>query len=147
MPHNMALGDRSHALSFQIEHKNMELGLNPMMGEWSVTIKRAAGSLFELQQERKIALAKGNDPGFTPSFLVTVLVTVANISPSPLIAQPKGLSLCIHKVVSLSCHSYSPLVSAVLGGSSDPRVGDSSPSGRTNKSICYTFLAGRKRLA
>lgn len=39
MPHNMALGNRSHALSFGIEHKNMELGLNPMMGEWSVTIK------------------------------------------------------------------------------------------------------------
>ena len=39
MPHNMAWGDRSHALSFEIEHKNMELGLNPLMGEWSVTIK------------------------------------------------------------------------------------------------------------
>jgi hypothetical protein len=33
---------------------------------------------------------------------VPVLVTVANIPPSPLIAQPKGLSPCIHKVVSLS---------------------------------------------
>ena len=31
-----------------------------------------------------------------------------------------------------ACHSYSFLVSSVLGETSDPRVGGSSPSGRTN---------------
>ncbi len=62
---------------------------------------------------------------------VTVLVTVAYIPPSPLIAQPNGLIPCIHKGSVVVCHSCSLSVSGVVGRSSDPRVGGSSPSGRT----------------
>jgi hypothetical protein len=63
---------------------------------------------------------------------VTVMVTVANIPLSPLIAQPNGLIPCIHKGGVAVCHSCSLSVSGILGRSSDPRVGGSSPSGRTN---------------
>ena len=62
---------------------------------------------------------------------VTVLVTVANVPPSPLIAQPNGLIHSIIKGLVAVCHSCSLSVLGVLGRSSDPRVGGSSPSGRT----------------
>ena len=62
---------------------------------------------------------------------VTVLVTIANVPPSPLIAQLIGLIAFIHSGNVAVCHSCSLSVSEVLGGSSDPRVGGSSPSGRT----------------
>src|SRR5438445_7658939 len=38
---------------------------------------------------------------------VTVLVTVVNIPPSPLIAQPTGLITCIHRGSVTVCHSCS----------------------------------------
>jgi hypothetical protein len=63
---------------------------------------------------------------------VTVLVTVANIPSSPLIAQPKSLIPCIHKGSVAVRHSYSLSVSGILGRSTDLGVGGSSPSGRTN---------------
>ena len=62
---------------------------------------------------------------------VPVLVTIANVPPSPLIAQLNGLIAFIHRGSVAVYHSYSLSVSEVLGGSSDPRVGGSSPSGRT----------------
>lgn len=37
--------------------------------------------------------------------LVTVLVTIVNVPPSPLIAQPNGLIACIHSVSVAACHS------------------------------------------
>jgi len=64
---------------------------------------------------------------------ITVLVTMANIPPSLLIAQPNGIIPCIHRDSVAVCHSWSLSVSGVLGRSSDPRVGGSSPSGRTNE--------------
>ncbi len=51
---------------------------------------------------------------------VTVLVTVANIPPSPLIAQPNGLITCIHRGSVAVCHSCSLSASGVLGRSSKP---------------------------
>jgi len=57
-----------------------------------------------------------------PLFLVTVLVTVANIPPSLLIAQLNGLIPCIHKGSVAICHSCSLSISGVLGGSTDLRV-------------------------
>jgi hypothetical protein len=62
---------------------------------------------------------------------VTVLVTIANVPPSPLIAHLNGLIAFIHSGSVAVSHSCSLSVSEVLGGSSDPRVGGSSPSGRT----------------
>jgi hypothetical protein len=63
---------------------------------------------------------------------VTVLVTIANVPPSPLVAQLNGLIAFIHSGSVAVGHSYSLSVSEVLGGSSDPGVGGSIPSGRTN---------------
>jgi hypothetical protein len=63
--------------------------------------------------------------------LVTVLVTVANIPPSPLIAQLNGLIPSIHQGSVAVCHSWSLSVSAVLGRSSKLRVAGSIPAGRT----------------
>jgi hypothetical protein len=62
---------------------------------------------------------------------VTVLVTVANIPPSSLIAQLNGLISCIHKGSVAVCHSCSLSVSVVLGRSSKLRVAGSIPAGRT----------------
>lgn len=53
---------------------------------------------------------------------VTVLVTVTNIHPSPLIAQLNGLIAFIHRGSVAVCHSCSLSVSEVLGGSSKLRV-------------------------
>ena len=71
------------------------------------------------------------DPGFTPTFLVTVLVTVGNMPSSPLIAQTNGLIAFIHRGSGAVFHSCSLSVLEVLGESSDPGVGGSIPSGRT----------------
>jgi hypothetical protein len=66
------------------------------------------------------------DPGLTPTFLVTVLVTVANMPSSPLIAQTNGLIAFIHRGSGAVCHSYSLSVIELLGGSSDLRATGSS---------------------
>ena len=71
--------------------------------------------------------------GFGPGS-VTVLVTIANVPLSPLIAQLNDLIAFIHRGSVVVCHSCSLSVSEVLGGSSDPRVGGSIPSGRTMSS-------------
>ena len=49
------------------------------------------------------------------AFLVTVLVTIANVPPSPLIAQPNGLIACIHRGRVAVCHSCSLSVLETLG--------------------------------
>jgi hypothetical protein len=62
---------------------------------------------------------------------VPVLVTVANMPSSSLIAQTNGLIAFIHRGIGAVCHSCSLSVLEVLGESSDPGVGGSIPSGRT----------------
>ena len=62
---------------------------------------------------------------------VTVLVTIANVPPSPLIAQLNGIIACIHSGIIVVRHSCSLSVSEALGEPSDPGVGGSIPSGRT----------------
>ena len=77
---------------------------------------------------------------------VTVLVTNANVPPSPLIAQLNGLIAFIHSGSVAVGHSCSLLVSEVVGGSSDPRVGGSSPSGRTIKLSTYVTHLSQKEM-
>ena len=69
---------------------------------------------------------------------VTVLVTVANIPPSPLVAKPNGLIPCIHMLSVAVYHSCSLSVSGILGRSSKLRVAGSIPAGRTMR-VSYSM--------
>ena len=61
-------------------------------------------------------------------------VVVANVPLSLLMVEPNGLIISIHRGDVAVCHSCSLSVSGVAGRTSGPRVGGSSPSGRTTPS-------------
>ena len=70
------------------------------------------------------------------AFLVTVLVTMANVLLSPLIAQLNDLIAFIHSGNVAVCHSCSRSVSEVLGGASDLRI----PNGTDRGAILHYEL-------